>query len=141
MTVTLDTSVLAAFFVQTDVFAARAREFLAGLGEVPFVSDFVVAEFASVVARLTRTGHIDEAEARKTFAMFDAWHAKSAENAEMTAADIRLAITIIRRLDLNIRAPDAIHLAIALRLGASVATFDRGMAANAQMLGVTVAGI
>jgi len=35
-----------------------------------------------------------------------------------------------------LRAPDAIHLAVADRLGATIATFDRGLAAAAEALGI-----
>lgn len=44
-------------------------------------------------------------------------------------------------MDTALRAPDAIHLAITLRLGASLATFDRQLAVAATLLGVTVAEI
>jgi predicted nucleic acid-binding protein len=56
-------------------------------------------------------------------------------------ADIQAAAAIIRRLDLNIRAPDAIHLAIARRIGASIVTFDHRMADNAPALGIAVAAV
>jgi predicted nucleic acid-binding protein len=139
LTVYLDTSVLAAFFIGTDTLAGRAKSFFAGIEEVPMISDFVAAEFASVVARLTRMRHMTEDEARETFALFDNWRARSAHDADAAPDDIRLAATIIRRLDLNIRAPDAINLAIAMRLDAIIATFDRGMAHNAGVLGIGVA--
>jgi uncharacterized protein len=53
--------------------------------------------------------------------------------------DIQAATAIIRRMNLNLRAPDAINLAIAMRLNASIATFDRGLFANAQAFGIAVA--
>jgi len=111
------------------------------MGDVPIVSDFVAAEFASVIARLTRTGRITGDEARATFALFDNWRTQSAEDADAEPADIQTATAIIRRLDLNIRAPDAINLAIARRLGASIATFDQGMVQNAATLGIAVAAV
>ncbi len=55
------------------------------------------------------------------------------------SADIQAATATIRRLDLNIRAPDAINLAIAHRIGASIATFDRRMMENARVLGIATA--
>jgi len=55
------------------------------------------------------------------------------------AYDIQAATAIIRRLNLNLRAPDAINLAIAMRLHASNATFDRGLVANAHALGIAIA--
>ena len=85
--------------------------------------------------------HFTNIEARNTFALFDSWRERSADEVAVTSADVRAASTIIRRLDLNLRAPDGINLAIALRVGASVATFDRRMAENAVALGLTIAAI
>jgi predicted nucleic acid-binding protein len=45
----------------------------------------------------------------------------------------------IRRLDLDIRAPDARNIAIAQRIGATLMTFDTKMAITAQAPGVPVA--
>jgi predicted nucleic acid-binding protein len=139
LTVYLDTSVLAGFFIGSDAFAGRAKTLFDGIDDPPIVSDFVVAEFASVVARLVRMNGIIRDEARDTFALFDSWRAHSADSVEIAPADISAATAIIRRLDLNLRAPDAINLAVAERLGAAIATFDSRMADNARTLGITVA--
>jgi predicted nucleic acid-binding protein len=44
----------------------------------------------------------------------------------------------IRRLDLPLKAPDAIHIAIAQRVNAQLATFDQQMANAAGAVGHTV---
>jgi predicted nucleic acid-binding protein len=139
VSVYLDTSVLASLFIDTDVFASRAKTFFLQADDVLIVSDFAAAEFASVLARLTRMNQIQESRTRAIFDAFDIWRARFADEEEAVPSDLLAATTIIRRLDLNLRAPDAINLAIALRLAASVATFDRRMAHNAQALGITVA--
>jgi predicted nucleic acid-binding protein len=54
-------------------------------------------------------------------------------------ADIDAANRILRRLDVNLRTPDAIHIVIARRLQATLVTFDRIMAASARALGIGVA--
>lgn len=128
MSVYRDTSVLVGLFVAHDSFATRAQALADSPGFVPIVSDFVSTEFASVSARLTRMNSLNQDQAREIFAEFDAWASQSAE-------------AYIRRLDLNIRAPDAIDLAIASRLGAPVATFDRGMAVNAKALGISLQNV
>jgi uncharacterized protein len=66
------------------------------------------------------------------------WVPRSAYREEVTTADIDGATRILRRLDVNLRTPDAIHTAIARRLEATLVTFDRGMAAGARALGVAV---
>ena len=58
---------------------------------------------------------------------------------ETTSDDIARAETMLRRLDLNLRAPDAIHIVIAQRSEAMLVTFDLKMADSARFLGVTVA--
>jgi predicted nucleic acid-binding protein len=46
----------------------------------------------------------------------------------------------IRQLDLPLLAPDALHIAMAKRAGAVLATFDTKMAASAKNLGLDLAG-
>jgi predicted nucleic acid-binding protein len=45
---------------------------------------------------------------------------------------------MLRQLELKLRAPDAIHLAVAQRLKVAIATFDQPMAKAAHMLGIPV---
>jgi predicted nucleic acid-binding protein len=139
LSIYLDTGFLAALFIQADVFASRAATFFAEASEPLVVSDFAAAELASVVARVARMNDINEVEARAIFAAFDIWRTQFAVEEDTDSSDIRSAATIIRRLNLNLRAPDAINLAIAMRLNASIATFDRGLVANAHALGIAVA--
>jgi predicted nucleic acid-binding protein len=135
----LDTSVLVALLVHSDPFTERARVYIAGNPDSLIVSDFAAAEFASVVSRLTRTRRLSIDDATALFGDFDAWRARTAEPAAATAPDIAAATAVLRRLDLNLRTPDAINIAIADRLGAMLATFDERMAAAARALGVQVA--
>ena len=107
-------------FVAHDGFAARAQALAETPGFAPVVSDFVRTEFASVIARLTRMNSLHPDGARETFAEFDAWAAAHAALAEVAGIDIQTAKGFIRRLDLNVRAPDAINLAIAHRSPPSI---------------------
>ncbi len=50
-------------------------------------------------------------------------------------------VTPCRRPDLTLRTPDALQLALAARSGASLATFDRGMADCASVLGIALADL
>jgi predicted nucleic acid-binding protein len=56
----------------------------------------------------------------------------------MTPGDLAAATMFLRRLDLPLRTPDALHIAIAQRVGAMLVTFDRQMAASARTLGSAV---
>ena len=137
MSIYLDASVLVPMFVD-DPLADRARAFLRARAPALIVSDFAAAEFASAAARLVRIGDITSDSAKESFAMFDLWILREAERAETTTADITSAASLIRRLDLTLRAPDAIHIAIAIRMGAELFTFDEAMAGAAQALGIDV---
>ncbi|HEY1709906.1 MAG TPA: type II toxin-antitoxin system VapC family toxin [Rhizomicrobium sp.] len=134
----LDTSVIVALFV-ADPFAARADKFLRSRKTQVIVSDFGSAELASAMARLVRMSNLTRKEAQSAFADFDVWIAGSVTRIEATSSDIRVAESFLRRLDLTLRTPDAVHIAIARRLGAELVTFDTAMAACARNLGVTVA--
>lgn len=67
------------------------------------------------------------------------WAARAATRVETVAADIAAAAGFIRRLDLTLRTPDAVNIAIAQRAGAILATFDIRMAESAAALGLAVA--
>ena len=139
MKVYLDASVLVSLFID-DAFTQRARSLVKGAARFVILSDFMRAELASVVARYVRTGAVSPAEAATLFADFDAWSSPF-DTAETTGADVRLSEAWLRQLDHNLRAPDALHIAIASRLGASLATFDVRMAEAAQALGVSVESV
>jgi len=139
MRVYLDASVLIALFIDSDPFTDRAKAYLASIVDSLIVSDFAAAEFVSGVARLTRMRRLAADDASAIFATFDAWKARTSETANATTPDIAAAAAAVRRLDLNLRTPDAINIAVADRLGATLATFDDRMATTARALGVTVA--
>lgn len=137
MTAYLDASVLVPLFVD-DPFTARAGAFVRSHLPALIVSDLAAAEFASAIARLVRLGDVKLAGARKTFATFDAWMARDTQRAETSTQDIVAGAAFIRRLDIALRAPDAVHIAIAQRIGADLFTFDKQMAAAARKLGTRV---
>jgi uncharacterized protein len=106
---------------------------------VLIVSDFAAAEFASVIARRVRVREITEPIARAAFATLDAWMARATERADTTTADVVVAAGALRRLDLPLRTADALNIAIARRISATLMTFDEKMAASARALGLDVA--
>jgi hypothetical protein len=82
---------------------------------------------------------LSDAEARLAISNFDGWRGAAVRPAETTSLDVVAAEQFLRRLDLVFRAPDALHIAIARRLGAELATFDSRMAERARALGAPVA--
>jgi hypothetical protein len=120
-------------------FSERADIFLQNNAEPLIVSDFAAAEFSSAAARRVRMGEFTIEQAGIALAGFDAWFASAANRVEIGTGDVALATTYIRRLDLRLRTPDALHIAIARRLDATLVSFDRSMAAAAHALGMAVA--
>jgi uncharacterized protein len=86
-----------------------------------------------------RTRDLTREDGQLAFSNLDTWLVRSAYREEITSADIDAATRILRRLEVNLRTPDAIHIAIARRLEATLVTFDRSMAAAARALGIAVA--
>lgn len=136
MTTYLDTSVVVALFT-ADIHTERAKRVVAA-GARLVVSDMTAAEFSSALAIHYRNGRATEKDVRTAFTMFDAWYETLPERAEVSSSDVRGAEALIRQLDHALRAPDAMHLMIARRLGISLASFDRVMAESARRLGVEV---
>jgi len=137
LTIYLDASVLIAVLAEEPASAA-VRRFLRTHREDRLISDFAAAEVVSAISRLLRMRLLTEEEGSTRLADFDAWRAAASSAADMHAADARLAYAYVRRFDLRLRAPDALHLAIARRLDAALVTLDRRMAAAAKELGVAV---
>lgn len=140
MSVYLDASVLVALFVQ-DAFSERAENYLRAHTPVLMVSDFAAAELASALARRVRMGELKTIEARTACSSFDAWAGRATTRLETGTSDIATAEAYLRRLDLKLRTPDAIHIAIAQRVAAQLATFDESMVKNARALKTKLASI
>lgn len=135
MSLYLDASALLPLFIEESA-TKRAQDLLRG--NILVISDFAVAEFSSGVARRTRLGEINESGASAVFAALDTWTVNAARRESLTAGDVGVAISLVRRLDLGLRAPDAINIAIAQRCEAELLTFDERMARSARALGLTV---
>jgi predicted nucleic acid-binding protein len=133
----LDTSVIVpTIVVERSTEAVGA--FLLGRGDDLTVSDFAAAEVAAALWRLVRMGQLTATEAVERLADFDAWRAGETETADLAAHDCRLANTFVRRFDLRLRVPDALHAAICRRLGMRLVTLDRRLAAAARALEIDV---
>ena len=137
MSAYLDASVLLTTLIEEPASSAVDAYMVAGDREF-LVSDFAAAEVASALSRLVRMGRLQSSDALLRLADFDAWRAATSTPVDVHAADMRLAGIYVRRFDLMLGAPDALHIAIARRLDASLTTLDRRLAAAARDLGVTV---
>ena len=138
MSVYFDASVIVSIVVR-DALSIRARTYISAHQPSPVVSDFAAAEIAAVVGLRVRTKALSAAQAESALATFDRWRLNNTTSCGVIGADIALADRFLRRLDLPLRAPDALHIAVAQRLGLALATFDAQMAVSAKALDVQLA--
>ena len=138
MSIYLDVNVLVALFV-LDPLNGRADKAMRSLRDDLIVSNLSVAEFSAAIARRVRMRDLSGSEARTAFTQFDAWCAGYTRTMEMEGSDVTAATGWMRRLDLPLRTPDALHIAIAQRTGCRLLTFDRTMVKVARTLGLAVA--
>lgn len=140
MSVYFDASLIVSLFIddeQTD----RVENYIRDAAPTACVSDFAAAEFSSALNRRVRMGLLSTAEGRTALAEFDLWRRRGVVELRTTSADVATADTYLRRLDLPLRTPDALNIALADRAAAPLATFDTGMAQCALALGVALAEI
>ncbi len=137
MSLYLDASVLLPTMIR-EAGSPRVDAFIREAAAPLSISEFTVAEVASALSRLVRTRMLEAADAQARLADFDAWRSTDARLIDVEGADIRLAGVIVRRFDLMLRAPDALHVAICRRLSGRLVTMDHRLAAAAADLGVPV---
>lgn len=137
MSAYVDTNVLVSAFAADDL-GLRALSALRTLPGSPIVSDFTAAEFSSSIARLVRMHELTADTAREIFSDFDLWIQKTLR-VNIESSDITEAEAILRRLDIPLKTPDALHVAAARRLDVPLLTFDRQLGRCATELGVPVA--
>ena len=102
------------------------------------ISDFAAAEVASAISRRVRMGQTTSQAASEILLRFDRWSVADATSVQTTTADIAEAARLVRRFELRLRAPDALHLALARRHDADLVTRDQGMIRAAEMIGAAV---
>lgn len=100
------------------------------------VSDFAVAETSAALMALWRARRQSALSNQAELERLDQWAGDFTDRVHVASPDIEYAMRQVRRYDLVLRAPDAIHIATADRLGATLLTLDRGMARAAAILGV-----
>jgi uncharacterized protein len=137
MSAYLDASMIVPLFI-ADAFSEQADALIAQESMIT-IADWAVVEVSSVIARQKRIGAIDTQTAQRVLSQFDSWRARAVSRAETLSSDMVLATEFVRKFDLGLRGPDALHLAIANRLGMRLLTFDTRMKSAAIALGLDVA--
>ena len=135
----LDASALVPIFLN-DPFSARIEAYLRTHTPGLYVSDFTAAEFVSALGLRIRLRQLTTKEAQDALLDCDTWQSATARMIGVTTQDVRFADRILRRFDLGLRTPDALHIAVAQRLRCELISFDDRMIAAARILGLSIAG-
>ncbi|HRJ65159.1 type II toxin-antitoxin system VapC family toxin [Brevundimonas sp. UBA2416] len=123
MSTYIDTSVVVSFFIQDD-HADAARRWARTDPSVA-ISDWTATEFSSALSHHVRLGSLSDRERKAAELAFDRWAMRGVvlEVARERFQDARILMQGHRRL----RAPDALHLAIARHEGLPLATLDHDL--------------
>ena len=135
MSVYLDASVIVPTIVASPP-SAIVHAFLVANREAVIVSDFAAAEVASALSRLVRTGELERSDAEARLATLDDWMGADTATAVTVGDDVKLAGALVRRFELMLRTPDALHLAICDRVGGQLITRDVRLAMAAGTVGL-----
>jgi predicted nucleic acid-binding protein len=134
----LDTSVAVSLFVR-DAHSERLAVWVEGSDDDLVASGWTLAEFSSALARLSRMNALASDHRRDAERGLDEWLEGGLTRTPVFAADFERARELIRLDQVSLRTPDVLHVAIAGRLGAELATVDARMADAAKQLGVRLA--
>ena len=85
-----------------------------------------------------RNGGLTAELAAAAVSEFDLWRLRDVRSVEVEPEDVILAEHLVRRIELGLRAPDAVHLALCARLMQPLLTFDMHQAGAARAIGLDV---
>ena len=132
----LDTSVAVALFMP-EAKTASIKDWYATATDPIISADWIVTEFASALSIRQRRGDIAAPGARAVWREFESFRGVGLRLAPVTRDAFENAARMTRDSASGLRAGDALHLAVALELGASsLATADAVLDANARRHGL-----
>ena len=131
------------FYLETSVLVSaltREPQTLAWLADertTPrVVSAWSLAELSSALSIKLRQGHLTNEERTAALAEYGLMTDDGRLALAVTDSDFKLAAQFCDRHDLGLRAADALHLAIAYRVGTTLCTRDRRQAEAGAALGI-----
>jgi predicted nucleic acid-binding protein len=130
----LDASVILPTLVDESTSSTVLRFLAAAIDEL-LVSDYAAAEVASGLSRLVRMGQLSTDAGRNRLARLDSWRMADTSPVDLDNTDVQSAAMLVRRFELKLRTPDALHLAMSVRLGAELVTYDGTLADAAAACG------
>ncbi len=102
------------------------------------ISEWVATEFSAALSMKVRGGFLDQRQRADVLAKFTTLVTDTFVMLPIAATQFRTAARFANHMASDLRAADALHLAIVADHGASLATLDRQLAKAATLLGVSV---
>lgn len=133
----VDTSVLIAYLTP-EAGSDVAEAFMLSTGEPLAVSSWTEVELLSALGVKIRTKQLTKVAANKVVDIYGRLVSPQLHRIAVEDADHRQAVILLEGWKTTLRAGDGLHLAIAAANGATVYTFDRGMADAGTALGISV---
>ena len=134
----VDTSVIVALLT-VEPKTPDVMTWYASLPDTPICADWLLTEFSSAVSIKLRTGQLSETHAKRVRKEFDLLAAGGLRLAPVSRTAFSQAAEMVKQHQYGLRAGDALHLAVALELGAShMATLDETLAKNAKRKGMVL---
>jgi len=133
----VDTSVLVGFVVN-EVHTERIRLQMKEAGSQNVISDWTATEFYAALAFKLRTDQITPAVKQEAESFFETARNTLFATVAVRRMDFRRAAVLGSRFELGLRAGDALHLAIAQSIGATLWTVDHRLKAAAEKAGTPV---
>jgi uncharacterized protein len=132
----LDSSVVVAYYVP-EANSERVQALYEDLLDTPNISELVDLEVIAALSLRVRIGDLPRPHAEYVVKLFDE-HLEAGlyTRLHLQPDYYRWARDAIARFDLPLKAPDALHLAVAQREGLQLVTADRQLARNAEALNV-----
>jgi predicted nucleic acid-binding protein len=132
----LDACVVVSLFIADD-HTPRVRTWMTRRQSPLILSEWAITEFSSALALRRRMKRLDPSDRLEAESNFDAWlSSKEIVRVDVDARDFYSARHLMRFDSVELRAADALHLAIAMRLGVAIATLDDELAAAAAAVGM-----
>jgi len=136
----LDTSVLVPLHVHEPTSEVIAQ-LLFDRPDSALISDFGQVEFAAAIMARFRVGGLSSRHAEDAIAALERDGRRIFGRVEITSADVRRAELLVRLVSPKLRVPDAIHIAVCLRLDLILVSADREQLEAAAFHGVDTIAI